>query len=146
MPFVGPLYIKMICARFSQTLGTMLESGLIMMKALDVVKTVVQNRVVEEALDDVKSGVRRGRDLALPLRESGLFPPMMLHMIELGERSGQMESMLMKVAETYEEDVELTVNGLVSLLEPLIIIVMGVFVGFLVMAILLPIFDMSSAL
>lgn len=144
LPVLGPLYIKMISARFSRTLGTMLQSGLIMMTALDVVKSVVQNKVVEAAMDDVKSGVRRGRDLTVPLRETGLFPPMLLHMVELGQRSGELENMLIRVADTYDEDIEMTMNGIVSLLEPLLIIIMGVLVGFLVFSILLPIFDMSS--
>lgn len=146
MPILGGLYVKMISARFARTLGTMLQSGLIMMTALDVVKSVVENKVVEESMDDVKSGVRRGRDLTVPLRETGLFPPMLLHMVELGQRSGELENMLIRVADTYDEDIEMTVNGIVSLLEPMMIVVMGVLVGFLVFSILLPIFDMSSGL
>ncbi len=144
LPLLGPLYVKMIAARFSRTLGTMLQSGLTMMTALDVVKTVVQNRVIEGIMDDVKSSVRRGRDLATPLQETGYFPPMLIHMIELGQRSGELESMLTQVADTYDEDIELTINGIVSLLEPMMILVMGALVGTLVMSILLPIFDMSS--
>ncbi len=146
MPVMGALYVKMISARFSRTLGTMLQSGLIMMTALDVVKSVVENKVVENAMDDVKSGVRRGRDLTVPLRETGVFPPMLIHMVELGQRSGELENMLIRVADTYDEDIEMTVNGIVSLLEPLMIVVMGVVVGFLVFSILLPIFDMSSGI
>lgn len=142
-PLAGTLYLNMISARFARTLGTMLESGLTLMKALDVVKTVVGNRVVEDALDDVKTGVRRGRDLSLPLKETGVFPPMLIHMVELGQRSGELDAMLQKIAATYDEDVEMTVDTLVGLLEPIIIIVMGLFVGFLVLAILLPILDMS---
>ncbi len=146
VPMFGPLYIKMISTRFARTLGTMLQSGLTMMTALDVVKSVLQNKVVEASMDDVKSGVRRGRDLTIPLRETGFFPPMLIHMVELGQRSGEIENMLIKVADTYDEDIEMTVDGIVSLLEPLMILVMGVFVGFLVMSILLPIFDISSGM
>ncbi len=146
VPLFGPLYVKMNCARFARTLGTMLESGLTVMKALDVVKSVLQNRVLTDAMDDVKRGVRRGRDLSAPLSEVGVFPPMLLHMVELGQRSGELESMLLTVAETYDEDVELTVDALVSLLEPVMIVVMAVFVGFLVLAILLPILRMSSGI
>ena len=144
VPLFGALYLKVVCVRFARTLGTMLESGLTMMKALDVVKTIVQNRVIEEALDDVKTGVRRGRDLSVPLGETGLFPPLVVHMIDLGQRSGQIEKMLLKVADTYDEDVEFTVSGIVSLLEPIMIVIMGGFVGFLVLSILLPIFSMST--
>lgn len=146
VPLFGPLYIKMISTRFARTLGTMLQSGLTMMNSLDVVKSVLGNKVVEASMDDVKSGVRRGRDLTVPLRETGYFPPMLLHMVELGQRSGEIENMLIKVADTYDEDIEMTVDGIVSLLEPMMILVMGVFVGFLVMSILLPIFDISSGM
>jgi len=145
-PLFGDLYQKVVCTRFARTMGTMLESGLTMMNALDVVKTVVQNRHIEKTLDDVKSGVRSGRDLAAPLKEAGEFPPMLIHMVELGQRSGELEDMLLKVADIYDEDVELTVNAIVSLLEPLMIVVMGFIVGLLVLAILLPIFDMSTGI
>jgi general secretion pathway protein F len=146
LPLFGPLYVKMISTRFARTLGTMLQSGLTMMNSLDVVKSVLQNKVVEASMDDVKSGVRRGRDLTIPLRETGYFPPMLIHMVELGQRSGEIENMLIKVADTYDEDIEMTVDGIVSLLEPLMILVMGVFVGLLVLSILLPIFDISSGM
>jgi len=142
-PVYSTFHIKLIASRFARTLGTMLESGLSMMVALDVVKTVIENRVIEDSMADVKAGVRRGKDLAQPLREVGFFPPMLIHMVELGQRSGQIESMLLKVADTYDEDVRLAVDAMVSLMEPVIIIVMGIFVGFLVLSILLPILSMS---
>ncbi len=143
-PFYSTLHLKLVISRFARTLGTMLESGLSMMVALDVVKSVVGNKVIEESMADVKAGVRRGKDLAQPLREAGYFPSMLIHMVELGQRSGQIEAMLLKVADTYDEDVRLAVDALVALLEPLIIVVMGIFVGFLVLSILLPILGMSK--
>lgn len=143
IPLYGSLHLKMVSTRFARTLGTMLESGLSMMKALDVVRTVLGNRVIEESMADVKAGVRRGKDLARPLKDAGYFPSMLIHMVDLGERSGQIEAMLLKAADTYEDDVHLAVDALVGLLEPVIIIVMGVFVGFLVLSILLPILSMS---
>ena len=144
VPVYGSLQVKMVCARFARTLGTMLESGLTMMKALEVVNTVVQNKHFEDAMEDIKAGVRRGRDLAIPMKESGVFPPMLIHMVELGQRSGEIEGMLIKVAEIYDEDVRLSLDALVSLLEPVIIVIMGLFVGLLVLAILLPILNMST--
>lgn len=143
-PMYGGLHLKLVCARFARTLGTMLESGLTMLPALEVVNTVLDNAYIQSHMDDVKAGVRRGRDLAAPLNETGLFPPMMIHMIELGQRSGDIESMMIKVADTYDDDVRLTIDAVVGLMEPLIIIVMGVFVGFLVLAILLPILNISQ--
>ena len=109
-----------------------------------MVTTVLGNTHIEGVMNDVKAGVRRGRDLAQPLKETGLFPSMMISMIELGQRSGQIEDMLVRVADTYDEDVRLTIDAMVSLVEPMIIIVMGIFVGFIVLAILLPILQMSS--
>jgi general secretion pathway protein F len=146
IPVYGPLHLKLVCARFSRTLGTMLKSGLTMLPALDVVNSVLENSHIQGHMDDVKAGVRRGRDLAIPLKETGLFPPLMIHMVELGQRSGAIEEMLIKVADTYDDDVRLTIDAAVGLLEPIVIIVMGVFVGFLVLAILLPILNMSTSL
>lgn len=143
-PLYGKLHLKLVCARFTRTLGTMLQSGLTMLPALDVVTTVVSNTHIQGILSDVKANVRRGRDLAVPLKETGLFPPMMISMIDLGQRSGEIENMLVRVADTYDEDVRLTIEAMVSLVEPMIIIVMGIFVGFIVLAILLPILQMSS--
>lgn len=144
MPVYSNLHIKLVSARFARTLGTMLESGLTMMRALDVVKTVIGNAVIEESMADVKAGVRRGKDLARPLKEVGVFPPMLIHMVDLGQRSGEIEGMLLKVADTYDDDIGMAVDALVGLLEPVIIIVMGIFVGFLVLSILLPILNMSK--
>jgi len=145
-PLYGGLHLKLVCARFARTLGTMLQSGLTMLPALEVVNSVLDNVYIQGHMDDVKAGVRRGRDLAVPLRETGLFPSMMIHMIDLGQRSGEIEDMLVRVAETYDDDVRLTIEAVVGLLEPIIIIIMGIFVGFLVLAILLPILNMSSNL
>jgi general secretion pathway protein F len=143
-PLYGTLHVKLVCARFARTLGTMLHSGLTMMRALDVVESVVDNVYIREKLVDIKAGVRRGRDLAVPMKETGLFPPMLIHMVDLGQRSGEIEDMLMRVADTYDEDVRLTIEAIVGLMEPIVIVIMGIFVGFLVMAILLPILNMST--
>ncbi|HPX40172.1 MAG TPA: type II secretion system F family protein, partial [Candidatus Hydrogenedentes bacterium] len=133
-----------VCTRFSRTLGSMLESGLTILNALEVVKSVLQNRQAEQIMDDVKTQVRRGRNLSEPLRESAVFPPMLVHMVELGQRSGELPAMLLRTADTYDEEVNMAVDALVSLLEPVIILVMGVFVGFLVIAVLLPVLTISS--
>ena len=143
-PVFGDLSRTLAMSRFARTLGTLVQGGLPMIGALDIVKTIVQNVILEDAVEEAKKAVRRGQDLATPLKESGLFPPMVIHMVALGERSGQLEKMLLRVADAYEEDVETNVNTLMSLLEPAIIIVMGVFVAFLVLSIMLPILDMSQ--
>ena len=146
IPLFGGLRRKLICGRFARILGTMLESGLTMMNALDVVMTIIGNKHIEAAMEDVMASVRRGRGLATPMRESGEFPSMFIHMVELGQRSGELEGMLKQTADTYDDDVSVTIDALVSLLEPVIIIVMGLFVGLLVMSILMPILDMSASI
>ncbi len=143
-PLYGDLHLKLVAGRFARILGTMLQSGLTMMRALNVVSTVVQNRHIEDLLEDMKVEVRRGRGLARPMRDTGAFPPLLIHMTELGQRSGELENMLVRVADTFDEDVQITVDAIVSLLEPIIIVVMGVFVGLLVLSILLPILNMST--
>jgi general secretion pathway protein F len=145
-PVFGDLSRKLSVSRFARTLGTLVEGGLPMMAALDIVERVVQNVIIEEAVDEARKAVRRGHDLAMPLRESGLFSPMLVHMVALGERSGQLEKMLIRVADASEEEAQTKIDTLMTLLEPVIIIVMGLFVAFLVMAILLPILDMSQGL
>jgi len=144
LPLFGELALKLAVSRFARTLGTLLEGGLSMLGALTIVEGLVRNAVIETAIEDTQEAVRSGQDLAGPLRRSEVFPPMLIHMVALGERSGQLEKMLLKVADTYDEDVDTTVNTMVSLLEPIMIIAMGLVVGFIVLAVLLPIFDMSQ--
>ena len=146
VPVFGDLSRKLAMSRFSRTLGTLIEGGLPMMPALDIVKRIVQNGILEDAVDEARKAVRRGQDLATPLKESGLFPPMLVHMVALGERSGQLEKMLLRVADAYEEEIQTKVDTLMTLLEPVIVVVMGLFVAFLVLAILLPIFDISQGI
>ncbi len=143
-PIYGRLHLKLVCGRFARVLGTMLQSGLTMMRALQVVGTIIGNRHIEQLMESVKADVRRGRGLAAPMRATGTFPPLLVHMIELGERSGEMERSLVRVADTFDEDVQVTMDALVSLLEPVIIVVMGIFVGLLVLSILLPILNLST--
>jgi general secretion pathway protein F len=141
---MGDLTRKLIVARFSRTLGTLLRAGLPMLRALDISKTVAGNVVFVAAIEAARDTVGEGEDLATPLRRSGVFPPLVIHMVAAGEHSGQLETMLLKVADSYENDVETTVASLTSLLEPVMILGMGLVVGFIVLAILLPIFEMSN--
>ena len=104
----------------------------------------MNNDVLEKAIDDVREAVREGEDIAAPLKRAGCFPPMVTHMISIGEKSGELESMLTRIATTYEQQVEVKVTTLTSLLEPIMIVVMGVSVGFIVFSILTPIMQMSQ--
>jgi len=122
----------------------MLSSGVPLMQALGVVSRVVDNRVLQHAIDEARQNIREGESLAAPLKRSGLIPPLATHMIAVGEKSGELESMLIRVSQVYDSEVETSVNQLTALLEPIMIVVMGVVVLFIVLAILLPIFEMSS--
>lgn len=143
-PVFGNL-IKMIAvSRFTRTLGTLLQSGVPTLMALDIVKSVVGNTVLADAIHMARENVREGESIADPLRRSGLFPPVVIQMVAVGEKSGELEKMLLKISDSFDRTVETRITALMSLLEPIIILVMGLVVGFIVIAIMLPILQMSS--
>ncbi len=141
---VGPLLRFVAMARFSRTLATMLASGVPLLTALEIVKKVLNNVVLEKVVEEARDTIREGESIAVTLKRSGQFPAMMCHMIAVGERSGQLESMLENVAEAYERDVESKVARLTALLSPLMIVIMGIGVGFMVFSILGPIMGMQE--
>jgi general secretion pathway protein F len=143
-PIFGELFRKIAISRFTRTLGTLLQSGVQLLQALDIVKHVVNNKVLSEAIDSTKHSVREGESIAEPLKRSGQFPPMVIHMIAVGEKTGALETMLEKVADSYDAEVNTTVSSLTTLLEPLMILIMGGVVSFIVLSILLPILRMSE--
>ena len=143
LPYVGPLVQKVALARFSRTLSTLLASGIGLLQALDIVRNVVDNRVIARAVENARDAIREGQSIAPPLRESGVFPPLVVHMVAVGERSGQLEEMLGKAADAYDNEVENAVSSLTTVLEPLMIVFMGLVVLFIVLAILLPIFELN---
>ncbi len=144
VPVFGKLQQKIAVARFSRTLSTLLQSGIGLLPSLDIVKNIVDNRVLFDATEAARDAIREGQSIAPPLKKSGIFPPLMIHMIAVGERSGQLEEMLSKTAETYESEVDGTIATLTTLLEPAMILFMGALVTFIVLSILLPIFQMSQ--
>ncbi|MCD6415440.1 MAG: type II secretion system inner membrane protein GspF [Planctomycetes bacterium] len=146
LPLFGDLTLKSAVALFARTLGVLLASGVAILDALDIVKRVVGNAVLSSALEAAGDRVRQGESIANSLSKSGLFPPILLHMVAAGEASGKVEDGLLYVAEAYDNEVEAKVGGLTSLLEPVLIILMGAVVGFIVLAILLPIFDINQAI
>jgi len=145
LPLVGGLQRKLAVARFARTLGVLLGSGVTILDALDIAGRTVGNAIVEKAILAARDSVGRGDSLANSLRRGGVFPPLVHHMIATGEASGGLEEGLLNVAQTYDNEVETAVEALTSLLEPLMILVMGAVVGFIVVAILLPIFDINQA-
>ncbi len=143
-PAVGSIIKKVEVARFTRTLSTLLQSGVPILSALSLVKEISQNLAVSQAIGNIHDRLREGKAIARTLEETGVFPPLAIHMISVGEETGRMEEMLAKVAETYETDVQTSVKRFVSMLEPLIILVMGAVVGFIVISMLLAIFSINE--
>jgi general secretion pathway protein F len=144
MPVFGKLTLKLAMSRFTRTLGILLRSGIPVLDALDISSAVVNNTVLAHAITEAKEAIREGADIAGPLKASGYFPPLVSHMISIGEKSGQLEEMLLRVADAYDNEVHTTVEGLTSLVEPVIIVVMAVVVFAIMLAVLLPIFEINS--
>jgi len=144
VPIFGRLNLLVAVARFARTLSTLLASGVALLSAMDIVKSVLGNAQLEAVVKDAIASIREGESIAEPLRRSGYFPPMVTHMIAVGERSGQLEQMLQNVSRSYEADIETKVTTLTSLLEPLIIVVMGGMVAFIAMSIILPLVQMNQ--
>jgi len=143
-PLFGRLLLLIATSRFSRTLGTLLQSGVPLIKALDISRNLLTNRVLSLAVESAIVQVQEGGSLAEALRESAVFPPMLIQVTAAGEQSGKLEEMLFRVADTYEHQSDLSITGMLSLLEPLMILFMGGVVGFAVLAILLPIFQASQ--
>jgi type IV pilus assembly protein PilC len=144
IPVFGDLLKKVAVAKFTRTLGTLIKSGVPILQALDTVAKTAGNKVVEMAILRARESIREGEKIADPLRSSGVFPPMVIQMISVGEETGNLEIMLNKIADFYDQEVDTAVKALTSMIEPLIICVMGVVVGAIVICMFLPIFQMSS--
>lgn len=146
LPWVGSLYGRLVIARFARTLGVLLQGGLPLTSSLGIVQHVIDNSYMAQHVEKAITDVNEGEDLTVTLERSKSFPPMVIQMISAGERSGALEEMLLRIAEAYEDEVETRIAALTSLLEPFLILVMGLMVGFIVLAILLPILQMSKLL
>lgn len=146
MPVFGPLFRKVALSRFSRTFSTMIKSGVPILGSLEIVAETAGNTVIHSAVSNAMDSVRQGDTLAGPLSKEPVFPPMVVRMIGIGERSGALEALLGKISEFYDQQVEAEVKGLTSLIEPLLIAVMGVLVGGIVMAVFLPIMKLQEAL
>ena len=144
LPVFGSLFHKMSLSRFSRTLGTLVASGVPILQALEITSKTVGNVLVAEAVDNVRSGVKEGDSIARPLGQSPLFPPMVTQMLAIGEETGALDTMLNKVSDFYDSEVSATVESLTSLLEPLMIVFLGVVVGTIVIALYMPIFSLIS--
>ena len=146
LPLFGKLFLKLEIARLSRTLGTLLESGIGILDALEISKGVIQNTYIAGLLGHVKDQVTRGDNIANAIRKTELFPPIVFHLVATGQMSGNIEKGLIHIADLYDSEVKITTKSLCSLLEPSILILMGVVVSFIVLAILLPIFEINHTL
>lgn len=144
LPVAGTLIRKLAVARFARTLGTLLAGGIPLLRSLEIVRGVVGNEVIAHEVGEARDRIAEGAAMSDELRRSGEFPPIVVHMVAVGEASGSLEEMLFNVAETYDNEVETSTNSLIALLEPLMIVLMGLVVGFIVLSVLLPIFEMNK--
>jgi type IV pilus assembly protein PilC len=143
-PVFGPLFRKVAVAKFTRTLGTMISSGVPILDALQITAKSAGNKVVENAIMYTRERISEGRTMADPLAETGVFPPMVVQMIAVGESTGAMDAMLQKIADFYEEEVDAAVSALTSLLEPLMMVILGVLLGGLIISMYLPIFELAD--
>lgn len=144
MPVVGELARTIAVSRFTRTLATLLTGGVPMLQAMDIVKNVVGNSVLAKAIEDARNNISEGESVAVPLRRSEQFPPIVTHMIGIGEKTGELEHMLTQVSDSYDFQVKTKIQGLTSLLEPVMIIMMGGVIGVIVFSIMIPMFEMAN--
>lgn len=145
-PVTGSLTERLLIARFARTFGTLIASGVPLLSALETVRATVTNAILEEALLEVEQSLKVGESLARPMELSAVFPPLVTRMVALGEETGQLDKMLMQVADSYEEEVDVQLSGLTQLLEPLLIVLVGGIVGFIVIAMFLPLISLTKLL
>jgi type IV pilus assembly protein PilC len=145
VPVLGDVLRKSAVSRFTRTLGTLISSGVSILDGLEITAKTAGNRVVQDAIMESRSSIAGGDTIAAPLKKSGVFPPMVISMISVGEQTGGLDEMLSKIADFYDEQVDTAVSNLLSLLEPIMIVFLGVVVGGMVVAMYLPIFDMINA-
>jgi general secretion pathway protein F len=143
-PIMGKIARMVAVSRFTRTLATLLQGGVPMLQAMDIVKNVVGNSVLAAAIEDARNNISEGESVAVPLRRSGQFPPIVTHMINIGEKTGELEHMLTQVSDSYDFQVKTQISGLTALLEPVMIIMMGFVIGIIVFAIMIPMFDMAN--
>jgi general secretion pathway protein F len=144
LPVIGKLARMIAVSRFTRTLATLLTGGVPMLQAMDIVKNVVGNSVLAAAIEDSRNNISEGESVAGPLKRSQQFPPIVIHMIAIGEKTGDLEHMLTQVSDSYDFQVKTQIGGLTSLLEPVMIIMMGLVIGIIVFSIMIPMFEMAN--
>ncbi|HEY5909710.1 MAG TPA: type II secretion system F family protein, partial [Verrucomicrobiae bacterium] len=146
MPVIGPVVSKVSISRFTRTLGTLVSSGVPILQALTIVKETAGNVIISNAVGSVHESVKEGETITAPLEASGIFPPMVISMVDVGEQTGALPEMLLKIADNYDDEVDNAVAAMTSLLEPIMIVFLAVVVGSIVIAMFLPLIDLMNTL
>ena len=144
VPIFGPLFLKAAVARFARTFSTLVKSGVPILNTLEIVSKTAGNKIIEQAVENARQAIRQGEPLYQPLDKANVFPAMVIRMIKVGEQAGELEKMLSKIADFYEEQVDVAVSSMTSLIEPLVIAVLGMLIGGIVLALFLPIFKITT--
>ena len=144
LPVFGPVLQKLEVSRFSRTLGTLLQSSVPLIQSINLVKEIVENQAIASTMESIKSGVKKGEGLTRPIREAEIFPPFALHLLAVGEETGRLDDMLVQIADSYDRDLKRSLQRLVALLEPAIILVMGLIIGVMVVSMLYSIFSIND--
>ncbi|MDM7461418.1 MAG: type II secretion system F family protein [bacterium] len=145
-PIFGELALKLAVARFARTLGVLISSGVPLMRTLEIVGQTSGNQVLAQAIEGTRQSIREGQPLSAPFAATGLFPSMVVHMMDIGEESGRLSEMMVKIADFYEQEVDATIKGLTSMIEPLLIVFLGGVVGFIAISIMMPMFKLINAI
>jgi len=146
LPVLGQLFKKQIVSRFAVTMSTLLRSGVTVLECLGIVKSVLNNKLMEKVIEEVRTRILEGADIATPLKRSGVFPPVVGYMVAVGEQTGQLEEMLDRVADAYEEEIEASTTRALAVLEPAMIVLLAFVVGFIVISVMLPILQTSTSI
>jgi general secretion pathway protein F len=146
LPLLGPTILKIEVARFARTLGTLTASAVPLISAVRIVQQVVRNQILAEAISKIADGAKRGEGVARPMRETGVFPDLAVHLVEVGEETGRIDTMLLQIADAYDKDVRTSVKALTSVFEPAVILVMGVIIGAVILSMLMAIFSINDAI
>ncbi len=145
-PYIGPIVRMVAVSRFTRTLSTLLTGGVPMLYAMEIVRNVVNNHIIAQAIDDARSNISEGESIAGPLKKSGQFPPIVIHMVNIGEKTGELENMLSQVADAYDFQVKNKLESVTSLMGPIVTIIMGIVIAVIVFSIMIPIFEMTTSI
>jgi len=146
LPKIGDILKKISLSRFSRNLGTLTSAGVPILRALDITKGISDNIIIDNAIEKIRSGIREGENIAIPMAKFDIFPPMMIQMVSVGEKSGSLDSMLNKIADFYDNEVSNSIDIIITIIEPMLLLLVGIMVGFIVISMYLPMFNMYKAM